>query len=145
MAEIKKISEGSITNALSDNTRQYLIGNLKLPQELEHIQDSDLEIGITDYKQATSEAPHTHTRAKEYQYMIGGRTEYLNIHTGKVSMFEAGDFYLIETGVAYAQRSEANTTILFIKYPGGNDKVDIEVTPEVSEWLNNPVGSVYHG
>lgn len=145
MAEIKKINNESISSALSGNTRQYLIGNLKLPQELDHIQDCDLEIGITNYEQLASEAPHTHTRAKEYQYMISGRTEYLNIKTGEVSSFVAGDFYMIETGVAYAQRSEANTTILFIKYPGGNDKVDIEPTPEVSKWLSSPVGSAYHG
>ena len=142
MAEIKKISNESISGALSSNTRQYLIGNLKLPQELNHIQDSDIEIGITNYEHPTSEAPHTHTRAKEYQYMISGRTEYLNIKTGEISSFVAGDFYMIETGVVYAQRSEANTTILFIKYPGGNDKVDIEATPEVRKWLSASVGSV---
>jgi len=145
VAEIKKISNESISDSLRGNTRQYLIGNLKLPQELEHIHDSDLEIGITNYEQATSEEPHMHRQAKEYQYMISGRTEYLNIKTGEVSSFLAGDFFFIETGVAYAQRSDAGTTILFIKYPGGNDKVNIETIDLVREWMNAPFGSSYHG
>ena len=81
MPEIVKIGHKSIGQSLAGSTRQYLVGDLKLPQELSHVPDSDLEIGITKYDDGTSELPHTHTKAKEYQYMISGRTEYLNVET----------------------------------------------------------------
>jgi len=145
MPQIIKIDKQSIEQSLTGNTRQYLVGDLKLPQELKHVQDSDLEIGITRYDKSTSELPHTHTKAKEYQYMIAGRTEYLNVETGEVTQYECGDFYLIETGVVYAQRSDPGTVILFIKYPAGNDKVNIEASHAIQEWMKSPLSSEYHG
>ena len=139
MAEVILISAEDISDSLKKTTRQYLTGNLKLSQILEHYPNGDVEIGITRYLEPTVEAPHRHSRAIEYQYMISGETAYLNIETNEVFTFKKGDFYVLETGVVYAQKSKANTTILFIKHPGGNDKIEIDATSEVQAWLNQPL------
>jgi len=130
-----KLEALAINEALKDTTRQYLVGNLKLPQELCHIDDSNIEIGITDYKKYTIELPHWHKVAYEYQYMIKGETKYLDIDTGEETHYAAGDFYRIDPKTKYAQKSLSATTILFIKVPPGNDKVVIELNDTVNEWL----------
>ena len=106
----KKLTAADIKDALKNTTRQYLVGHLKLPQELDHIDDTNIEIGVTDYKEYTIEAPHWHKVAYEYQYMISGETKY-------------------------AQKSLGGTAILFIKTPPGNDKVVVEVNDNVQKWL----------
>jgi 8-oxo-dGTP diphosphatase len=53
--------------------------------------------------------------------------------------FRKGDFYVIEPGVAYAQKSAPGTEILFIKVPPGNDKVPIDATPEIEAWFQEPI------
>ena len=85
--KIKIIRNDAINKSLSHNNRQYLVGNLSLPQELEHIKDNKLEIGITAYDDYESETPHYHTQAYEYQYLLSGKTEYLDINTGEAILF----------------------------------------------------------
>ena len=131
----KKLMASAITDALKGTTRQYLVGNLKLPQELDYIDDSNIEIGVTDYKQYTVEAPHWHKAAFEYQYMLKGETKYLDIDTGEESYYSAGDFYRIDRETKYAQKSLGGTTILFIKTPPGNDKVAVAPSENVQKWL----------
>jgi hypothetical protein len=140
MAKILKISAGEINDALLDTTRQYLVGDLKKPERLHHIPSSLLEIGITRYgEQGGTEPTHTHKQAFEFQYMTSGLTAYLNTLTGEEHIFRKGDFYVIEPGVVYAQKSGPNTEILFIKVPPGNDKVPVDLTPEVEAWFDAPI------
>ncbi|MDD3040621.1 cupin domain-containing protein [Bacteroides sp.] len=131
----KKLTATSINDAIKSTTRQYLAGHLNLPQELDHIDDTNIEIGITDYKEYTIEAPHCHKVAYEYQYMISGETKYLNVDTGEETYYTSGDFYRIDPGTKYAQKSLGGTTILFIKTPPGNDKVVVEASDDVQEWF----------
>lgn len=131
----KKITSTAIDDALKSTMRQYFVGSLKLPQELEHIDDSNIEIGITDYKVYTPELPHWHKVAYEYQYMISGETKYLDIVSGEETSYAAGDFYRIEPETKYAQKSIGGTTIIFIKTPPGNDKVTVEVDSRTKAWL----------
>ena len=131
----KKITAFAINDALIGTTRQYLVGNLKLPQELAHIDDSNIEIGITDYKEYTTESPHWHKVAYEYQYMLGGETKYLDVETGEEVHYVAGDFFRIDPETKYAQKSIGGTTILFIKTPPGNDKVSMETDNNAQKWL----------
>ncbi|GHU76771.1 hypothetical protein FACS1894188_09800 [Clostridia bacterium] len=130
-----KINADEIGTALQGTTRQYLVGQLKLPQLLTHIDDSTIEIGITDYKEYTVEQPHTHKVAFEYQYMISGETKYLDTDTGKETYYTVGDFYRIEPGTKYAQKALGGTTILFIKTPPGNDKIAVETNSEIDSWF----------
>jgi len=131
-----KINAKRIENILSKNSRQYLVGNLQLPQELKYIQSKDVEIGISYYDKYTIEEAHFHTQQTEYQYMISGKTEYKNINTDEIFIFKKGDFYCIETGTKYAQRIYNNTTILFIKLPAINDKQLVKNTEKLEKWFN---------
>ena len=140
MSNILKISEQEIDRALRNVTRQYLVGNLQKPQGLQHIPSSLVEISVTRYeKQAAVEPPHTHKQAFEFQYMTAGLTAYLDLSTAEEHVFRKGDFYVIEPGTVYAQKSAPGTEILFIKVPPGNDKVPVSTTPEVEAWFREPI------
>ena len=130
-----ELTDSTIKEALKNTTRQYLVGHLKLPQALNHIDDTNVEIGITDYKEYTIEAPHWHKVAYEYQYMLSGETRYLDVDTGEETYYVAGDFYRIEPKTKYAQKSLGGTTILFIKTPPGNDKVAVKASEDVQNWF----------
>ena len=133
----KKIESASIQDSLKQTTRQYLTGQLKLPQALSHIDDENIEIGITDYKHYTPEAPHWHKVAYEYQYMINGETKYIDIDSGEETHYVTGDFFRIEPHTKYAQKSKAGTIILFVKTPPGNDKVSLDTSDDARIWLED--------
>ncbi len=134
MGAIIKIGKKDIASSLEGVRRQYLVGDLKIPQKLNHIKKNDVEIGITNYSKYTTEDAHYHTDAVEYQYMISGWTKYMDVNTGEEYEFKAGDFYCIENGTAYAQKARAGTTILFMKVPSVNDKHVVELSDLVKEW-----------
>ncbi len=85
------------------------------------------------------EPPHRHKQAFEFQYMTAGLTAYLDLTTAEEHVFRKGDFYVIEPGAVYAQKSAPGTEILFIKVPPGNDKVPVDITPEVEAWFREPI------
>lgn len=125
-----KIGKEEITKALETTTRQYLVGNLQLPQLIQHIQDPDIEIGISSYLTAAAEeAPHWHPIQKEYQYVLTGRTVYTNVVTDETFEYQAGDFYAIYPEICYHQVCDKGTQILFIKFPAINDKQDWNPQP----------------
>lgn len=132
-----KISANTLEKIFTTESRQYLVGNLQLPQIIQHIENTDVEIGISAYKKNEIEEAHYHTDQIEFQYMIEGKTEYVNIDTNEKFIFKEGDFYCIETGSKYAQRIYGKTRILFIKLPAINDKQLIEVQDEVKSWLED--------
>jgi quercetin dioxygenase-like cupin family protein len=140
MNKILKISGQEIDQALRNATRQYLVGELQKPQVLQHVPSSLIEIGITRYEnEGKLEPPHRHKQAFEFQYMTAGMAAYLNLTTAEEHVFRKGDFYVIEPGAVYAQKSAPGTEILFIKVPPGNDKVPVDVTPEVEAWFREPI------
>lgn len=142
MGKFIKIINADILNALKDTTRQYFVGNLSRPQEITFIKDERLEIGISSYPAYQSEPTHRHEVATEYQYMISGWTEYMDVESGEVYEFKQGDFYAIEPGTAYSQRVKAGTSILFIKVPSVNDKQLVEITDEQLRWLKEKMHTV---
>lgn len=139
MAKISKIESEKIEEALLKNYRQYLAGNLSLPQELSEIPDKNLEVGISDYPNSSIENPHTHSEVTEYQYMLKGMTEYFDLDTQEKYRFIKGDFYVIHPGTKYAQRIKQGTRILFFKHPGKNDKINLKYNSTVEEWLKEPL------
>jgi 8-oxo-dGTP diphosphatase len=140
MAQILKIDAAAIDGVLQNVTRQYLVGNLEKPQLLQHIPSSLIEIGITRYgAEGGRELPHTHRQAFEFQYMVAGVTAYLDMVTGVEYVFRKGDFYVIEHGIVYAQKSRPHTEILFIKVPPGNDKISAAETAELEAWFEKPI------
>jgi hypothetical protein len=66
-------------------------------------------------------------------------TAYLDLTNGEERVFRKGDFYVIEPGAVYAQKSAPGTEILFIKVPPGNDNVLVDATPEVEVWYREPI------
>lgn len=142
MGNIIKINNNDILNALKDTTRQYLVGNLSKPQQVSFIRDRRLEVGISSYPDFKSEPTHVHNVATEYQYMISGWTEYMDVETGKVYEFKTGDFYAIEPGTAYSQRVKAGTCILFIKVPSINDKQQVQINDEQLKWLGQKMRTI---
>lgn len=142
MGKIIKIESETIKKSLKNATRQYFVGNLSKPQDIKFIRDERLEIGVSCYPDYKYEPTHVHSVATEYQYMISGWTEYLDIETGEISEFRKGDFYAILPGTAYAQRVKAGTNILFIKTPSINDKQLMAVTSEQEKWLTEKMKTV---
>jgi 8-oxo-dGTP diphosphatase len=142
MAQIVKLPAEAIDESLRGVTRQYLVGDLQKPQALNHIPNHLVEIGLTRYgPEGGRELPHTHRHAFESQYMLSGETAYLDTVTGEEHVFREGDFYLIEPGVSYAQKSGPDTTILFIKVPPGNDKISVPMTGDIEAWFRKPIRS----
>jgi 8-oxo-dGTP diphosphatase len=139
MATIVVLKEAEIDASLHGATRQYLVGNLTIPQVLKHIHSDLLEVGVTRYANSSREPTHTHRQAFEFQYVLSGVTAYLDVRSGREWVFEAGDFYMIEPGVVYAQKAEAGTAILFFKVPPGNDKVPVAETAETEAWFKAPI------
>lgn len=142
MGKIIKIENKEIRKSLENTTRQYFAGNLSKPQEIEFIRDERLEIGISSYPRHISEPTHVHSIATEYQYMISGWTEYMDVETGEIYEFKTGDFYAIFPETAYAQRVKAGTNILFIKTPSINDKQLLDISEEQEKWLSEKMKTV---
>ena len=135
MGKIEFIRKSEVDQSLLYTTRQYFVGDLQRPQILQFIKSSDLEVGITSYRDYSLEPPHRHSVATEYQYVVSGCTQYMDVESKEVFQFSQGDFYVIHSGTAYAQRSAPDTRILFIKVPSTNDKEIVAIEKDVQEWL----------
>ena len=84
MGNIITINNKELESILKTVSRQYLVGNLQRPQELDFVRDTNLEVGITDYSEYATEPVHYHTEAVEYQYMISGWTQYMDVESGEI-------------------------------------------------------------
>lgn len=142
MGNIITINNKDLETVLKNVSRQYLVGNLKRPQEIEFVRDINLEVGITDYNEYTTEPVHYHTEAVEYQYMLSGWTQYMDAETGEVYEFRKGDFYCIEKNTVYAQKSKKGTRILFIKVPSINDKQVVAISDSIKQWYEDGLKTV---
>lgn len=134
-AGISLIGADDIERALGVESRQYLMGSLSRPQPLAHLDDQELEVGISTYPHDKVDSAHMHPIAREYQLMLAGQLEILDLGSGEVTRIQQGDFYVIERGTAYVQKVWAGTRVLFFKFPGVNDKKSVELGAEALEWL----------
>jgi len=135
MPQIGVLHAEDIATALEHTTRQYLAGDLAFPQLLSHLPGGEVEVGLSWYKAAASDGPHVHPVVREYQYVLSGHVQLLDIDTGQVHELRSGDFYVIDPCVAHVQKSAADTRILFFKHPSGNDKTAVPVTDDLAAWL----------
>ncbi len=131
---IEKLDSSLIDKTLESEHRQYLCGDLKLPQKLENLKDDEVEIGITLYDSYRVEKPHYHTTCSEYQYILEGKTKYLDLSTMEEVEMKKGDFFIIRRGTKYYQKALKGTKILFFKYPAGNDKILVKLSKEQENW-----------
>ena len=88
MSDFIILDKNEIESAFCGERRQYFAGNLKKPQNLPFIRSENVEMGLTSYDTFTAEPPHRHSVATEYQYMVAGRTQYMDTETGKVYEFK---------------------------------------------------------
>lgn len=135
MSQFKVIKSKDLEKSLLKNRRQYLVGNLSLPQILKHIHSDNIEIGISNYKGGEIEEAHFHPKQTEFMLIIWGDTEYCDVSNDKIYRFKKRDFYCIEPGVKYAQKVLKKTRILFVKTPAVNDKTSCEASEKVKKWL----------
>ncbi|MCD8021275.1 MAG: hypothetical protein LUF92_17380 [Clostridiales bacterium] len=135
MGQFIKIAKEEIAEAFVGERRQYFVGDLKKPQNLRFLFSENVEVALTSYDSNSIEPAHRHSVAKEYQYMVSGRTWYIDADTKEVHEFKEGDFFTVYPGTAYAQKAEAGTKILVIKEPSINDKEMVEMDKEVKNFL----------
>lgn len=133
--EVFHLTKETIDNALSNEYRQYFIGELSRPQLLNHLEQGDLEIGTSLYKNSKADAPHMHNKTSEILYIIKGTYKVLDINADKEYTLNAGDFFVIPPQTPYASKAKFDTQVLFIK-TGGNDKVVVDVSEGTQKWLN---------
>ncbi len=132
------IRNSEIKNALNNEYRQYLTGHLKRPQPfLSHV-DDDIEVGISFYDKFTPDKPHMHPICVEHGYILQGAIK-VKLLDGSNEEYElsVGDFFVLRPGVPYATKNSAGTKVLFIKSPGTNDKVLVDVDVDTKKWLSS--------
>ena len=88
---IEIITQEQIQNVLLNEHRQYLVGDLKLPQRLQYIYDDKVEMGITRFEKYACEKPHFHPIVTEYQIILNGEAKYVDIEANREYMVKAGD------------------------------------------------------
>ena len=130
------IRNKEINDALDIKYRQYLAGKLMYPQEEMDPIESDIEVGISDYKTFMAEKPHVHPIANEFNFVLEGELKIWLLDSGEKFSFKKGDFFRLEPGTPYASKSTGGTRVLFFKVPGGNDKKLVDVDEEVKNWLS---------
>jgi hypothetical protein len=133
---IEFLSAEEIKLSLQHSTRQYLAGDLKLPQSLSFLMDKKVEAGISRYDCYHWEKPHYHTTTDEYCYMLSGETRYVDLAEGKEYSFKAGDFYILRHNTPYIQKCLKGCALLFMKAPGINDKVTLPMNEILTEWCS---------
>jgi len=136
MSENIRIIKGlEINEVLSGSDREYLVGNLSRPQNLQHIFDADVEIGISDYEETNLDKPHFHPCLSEYQYILKGEIVVFDLEHKKSYQLKEGDFYAVPKGNRRIQLSKANSRILFVKNKSMDDKQVVTVSDEVHAWI----------
>lgn len=97
------------------------MGLLEQHQEFIHYETDKIEMGISEAKEFTVDKPHYHTKNLEINYILDGTVKVL--HNGEETVFHQGDIFIIEKNERYITKLDKGSKILFIKTPGGNDKI----------------------
>lgn len=125
-----------LKETLKKNYRIYLCGNLSVPQEaLDCIYDDKLEIGTSFYEFYTADVPHYHKNATEYNFVVYGTVKLYLFDTKETFEFTEGSLYVLPPNTKYATKNAPNTQVLFMKCPGGNDKMLYDCDEHLRKWL----------
>lgn len=131
---IETLPAEEIERSLEHSTRQYLAGDLKLPQQLAFLRDETIEAGISSYPYYKWEQPHYHTLTSEYCYILSGETKYIDLSDGAAYHLRAGDFYILRRDTPYIQKCKPGCRLFFVKAPGINDKVSVDMDERMRAW-----------
>ncbi|MDR2671358.1 MAG: cupin domain-containing protein [Oscillospiraceae bacterium] len=125
-----------ITEALAQRHRVYLCGDLEFPQTgLPCLPDDKLEIGVSHYKTFQADTPHVHPRDMEYNYVLRGKVKIYLLDEKREYEFTEGSLFVIAPNTPYASKGYADTRVLFVKCPGGNDKQCLEADGALADWM----------
>lgn len=129
------LRKDDIQSALKAQGRQYFIGDLKRPQQLEYMNLGDLEVGSTLYQQVASDTPHYHSKSSEIIYVLRGCYKILIISENIEYSISEGDFVVLPPNTAYVGKAAVpNTQTFFIK-AGGNDKITVASNEQIQSWV----------
>lgn len=124
-----------IEETLDRDYRQYLVGDLKKPQQLQHIPSGELEIGMSKYTEFSHDTPHWHSESTEFLYILEGEFHIRLLDDGRDLILKRGDFFALPPGTPYASKTPGKTRVLFIKSKAKNDKQTAEVDEALEQWL----------
>ncbi len=131
------IRKGEIESALAAEYRQYVAGHLARPQpDLGHA-DANVEIGMSEYKEFTADAPHVHPVQTEFGLVLKGAVKLLMMESGTEYELSEGDFIVVRPGEAHATKNAPGTRTLFVKEPSLNDKQVIEPDERLEKWMSS--------
>ena len=137
---IQVLQNKTISESMLSNERQYLLGWLSLPQELHHVENPDIAIGLIEYKEFSHDIPHIHSVISESQYMLDGHAAVLNLDTMEETVVSKGDFFYIPVNTPHVMKAHAGTKFIFIKSKCINDKKILDAALNVlalREWIQN--------
>lgn len=137
--ELFLLKNEEINNATAKSYRQYFCGDLKRPQILDFIHTEGLEIGTSDYRVFTADAPHHHTDTADMIYILEGEFRVRILADGQELILHGGDFISVPPMTSYASKAAAGTRTLFIKTTKGNDKIDVPVDEQLAKWLTEEI------
>lgn len=141
---IHVLSGTAVGEALERSARVYLAGHLERPQEvLEHVGGlaEPTELGITRYDELTVDTPHLHERNTDFTYVVRGTFMVRMLETGEVWELGENSLCVIDPGVAHVCIALPGTQVLFVKVPGGNDKVPVELDDASRTWVSDTVSA----
>ena len=128
------IKNSDIESGLEAFGRVYLCGNLKKANGVEHIMTDGYEIGISDYSEYTFEKPHLHAFNREFNYVIKGAIKVFMLNEKTEYLFSQGDLFVINANEPYVRKCIKGTRTIFSKFPGGDDKVLVDMDDNLMNW-----------
>ena len=136
--EVACLSAHEIESSMADNCRQYIQGNLQIPQNLPFILNTRSEIGISYYREFTHDDPHYHDEITETNYVLEGKVCLKVLDTGAEYVIEKGGIFSIPPRIVHVFKAQPETKILFMKDHALNDKHVVDPDPlNLENWLND--------
>lgn len=134
--EVAVLTPEMIAASLEGNSRQYIQGDLKRPQNLPFIFNTNSEIGITYYRAFSHDEPHYHDVITETNYILEGRVCVRITDTGEDHVVEQGGLFSVPPKVTHILKAQPGTKILFVKDHAVNDKHEVDMgSLGLEKWL----------
>ena len=145
MGRVHILTGAAVSDALDQVPAAYLAGHLERPQEqFEHVGGlaDPTEVGITRYDELTVDTPHLHERNTDFSFVVRGTFAVRILETGEVYELTENGLCVIEPGVAHVCIARPGTQVLFVKVPGGNDKVPVDLDDSSRAWVSRYAAAV---
>ncbi len=101
----------------------FLVGDLQRETPHPFVRDPRLELILCCYKPGDDGLPHWHREVTEYEIVIKGESEILEVATGQTHRFGAGDLIVIPPGACVKRQVHTPLRTVAIKVPSSAEKV----------------------